>query len=74
MKIGIYTVYDKKTKSYGSPFGVRFEEEALRSWENVKKDRNTKYGTNPEDYDLYETAIFDDDTGEIEAHKPTFKA
>jgi len=72
MKIGIYAIYDKKTKCFDKPWSLRFEEEAKRQFQIVREDKENKYGKNPEDFDLYLIAAFDDMSGEVEYTKPTF--
>lgn len=63
----IIAVYDKKIGAYDSPFAVRHTGEAIREWDTVVKDQNTKFGKNPEDYDLYHIADYDDITGQFES-------
>lgn len=63
-------IFDKKTGLYDQPFTVRHINEAIRQWDIVKKDTKTKFGTHPEDYDMYQLATFDDETGEFQSIKP----
>lgn len=66
----IIAVYDKKTGLFDKPFSVRHNAEAIREWDIVIKDTNTKFGKNPEDFDLFQIATYDDSTGEILTLKP----
>ncbi|AZL82667.1 nonstructural protein [Apis mellifera associated microvirus 60] len=70
MVLKILASYDKKTALYDRPFLVRHVNEALREWDIVCKDQQTKYGKNPEDFDLYLVGQFDDETGEVIPGKP----
>lgn len=66
----VIAVYDKKTGLYGQPFTVRHNGEAIREWDLVRKDTNTKFGKNPEDFDLFQIAEYNDETGEMAPLKP----
>lgn len=63
-------VYDKKTGLFDRPFTARHIGEAIREWDAVRKDINTKFGKNPEDFDLFQIADFNDRTGEIQIIQP----
>lgn len=63
-------VYDKKTGLYDKPFVVRHNGEAIREWDIVIKDTQTKFGKNPEDFDLFQIAYYNDETGAIEMCAP----
>lgn len=66
-------VYDKKTALFDAPFSCRHKNEAIREWHIVASDRNTKFGKNPEDFDLYEIGTFNEETGELITHKPAIQ-
>ena len=68
MKI-VIAVFDKKTALFDQPFHVRHPGEAIREWDIVRKDEKTKFGKNPEDFDLYQIATYDDSTGEYTTAK-----
>lgn len=70
MKMPIVTVFDKKTALYDKPFVIRHVGDAIRDWDTLRKDQNTRFGKNPEDFDLFQIADYDDLTGEITMHKP----
>lgn len=71
MTLKIVAAFDKKTALYDRPFMVRHLGEALREWEIVCKDKNTKFGRNPEDWDIYVLGEFDDESGELIPGKKT---
>lgn len=66
MKLAVMAVKDKKTGLFDQPFNSRHPNEAIREWNIVTKDTNTKYGKNPEDFDLYQIATYDQDNGDYE--------
>lgn len=66
MKQAVLAVKDKKTGLFDPPFNVRHQNEALREWSIIIKDEKTKFGKNPEDFDLYHIANYDADTGDYE--------
>lgn len=70
MKQNVIAVYDKKIGLYGSPFYVRHNGEAIREWDIIRRDTNKKFGKNPEDFDLYQIAVYDDETGEHHTLQP----
>ena len=70
MKQPLIAVYDKKTSLYENPFVVRHNGEAIREWDHVRKDPNTKFGKNPEDFDLFQIGTYDSELGRIENNNP----
>lgn len=66
----ICSVYDKKTGLYDQPLCVRHVGEAIREWSIVKEDKQTKFGRNPEDFDLYHIASYNEQTAQFENHVP----
>lgn len=70
MKQPMISVYDRKTNLYDRPFTIRHLGEAIREWDVIRKDTNTRIGKNPEDFCLRKIGEFDDDTGEITSIKP----
>lgn len=59
----VCAVFDKKTALYENPFNVRHIGQAIREWDIVRKNPETKFGKNPEDFDLFHIADYDDETG-----------
>lgn len=66
----VIAVYDKKIGLFDQPFTVRRQGEAIREWENIVKDPNNRYGKNPEDFDLFHIANYDEVTGVITSVQP----
>lgn len=66
----LVAVYDKKTGLYDNPFTVRHPGEAIREWDIVRKNPETKFGKNPEDFDLFQIGEYDDTLGELIPNKP----
>lgn len=66
MKLPVCAVFDKKCGLYDNPFIVRHTGEATREWSVVKQNPETKFGKNPEDFDLMEIASFDASKGTYE--------
>lgn len=70
MEMPICAVFDKKTGLYDNPFTVRHVGEAVREWDIVTKNKDTKYGKNPEDFDLMEIGSFDYTKGQFHNSVP----
>lgn len=71
MRQPVIAVYDKKTGLYDNPFVVRHNGEAIREFEIVSKDSNTRIGKNPSDFELHQIGSFDYTTGQLETLQPT---
>lgn len=70
MKHAVCAVFDKKTATYDNIFNIRHPGEAIRQWDTLRKNPETKFGKNPEDFDLMQIAWYDDSTGTIEQILP----
>lgn len=70
MKRPVIAVYDRKIALFELPNVFRHNGEALREFTTLKTKPDTKFGANPEDYDLYQIALFDDETGQFENVTP----
>lgn len=68
----VVAIYDKKTGIYTNPFPQRFTQDAVRDFENIKKNQQTKYGKNPEDFDLVHIANFHLRSGKMEMLQPYY--
>lgn len=66
MKTPVCAVYDKLSGLYDPPFTVRHTTEALRQFEVLKKDENTRFGKHPGDYSLHHVAEYDDVHGKFQ--------
>lgn len=70
MKMNLCAVYDRKTGLFDKPFAVRHNGDAIRDWDIVTKNRETRYGAHPSDFDLMCIGSFDDETGLLEKFQP----
>lgn len=70
MEKPVLAIFDKKIGMFDQPLVVRHLGEGLRDWDHVTKDKNTKYGRNPEDFDLYQIATFNEITGSFSPIQP----
>jgi hypothetical protein len=59
----MYSVSDIKGKLYMQPFLARTRGEAIRSFTEAIKDKNTMISKYPEDYNLYKIGLFNQNTG-----------
>lgn len=66
----VIAVFDKKTGLFDQPFTVRRNGEAIREWEHVLQSKDNRYGKNPEDYDLFQIANYDETLGLITPISP----
>lgn len=63
MIIRLYGIYDEKALAFRTPFFMPTLGMAVRAFENLKEDKKTEIGLNPEDYTLWFLGAFDDQTG-----------
>lgn len=63
----LFSVYDSKAKVYSNPFVAGQKGSALRSFQDVSKDKTHPIGKHPEDYALYQIGEWDDDKGIVTA-------
>lgn len=63
MHLKIFTIYDQKIGAYIKPFFAQYTGEALRSFEQAAKDKNTTIGITPADFNLFEIGTFDSEDG-----------
>lgn len=69
----VVVVFDKKTALYENPSTVRHLGEAIRQWDFIRKDKenpHNRIAKNPEDFDLYHIADYDDETAKFIAIIP----
>ncbi|QXP08632.1 MAG: nonstructural protein [Arizlama microvirus] len=67
MKLISIAVLDLATETYGRPFFVHHAGQAMRSFMDEVKNRDSEIGKHPGDYELYELGTFDDTTGKFTA-------
>lgn len=68
MKIHVVAMRDIKTNSFGPPQHVNHLGSAIRAFEDQCKGKignDSTLSNHPEDFELYQLAIFDDNTGEF---------
>ena len=72
MKYVIVTVRDRVADVFGQPFFVARVGQAIRSFSDEVNSPNSDsaIAKHPEDFDLYELGLFDDETGTFEAVPP----
>lgn len=64
-KLKVFVVRDSKAEAYLNPFFTRTVGEALRMWDTTVNNGESQMGKYPEDFDLYESAEYDEDTGKF---------
>lgn len=72
MNVSYFSVYDKKTTTYGQLFPASTAGSAERSFfESINNDANSLVGKYPDDFALYRVFEFDDESGQvIQNHYP----
>lgn len=60
MVLNVYSIYDEKSQSYGTPFFMATDGLAARAFSDLVKDTTTLVGMHPEDFVLYQIGSFDD--------------
>ncbi|CAC9438138.1 hypothetical protein BSPLISOX_2498 [uncultured Gammaproteobacteria bacterium] len=69
----ICTLWDKKAKFFASPFTSTNIDTAIRDFQNIVSNPKNSFYSHKEDYDLFEIASFNSDTGVIKPlPKPKF--
>lgn len=63
MKFVLCSVQDVVAQTFGSPFMAQNKNVALRTFRQLVNDKASRVNPSPGDYNLYEVADFDDDTG-----------
>lgn len=66
----IYSIYDKKSELYQSPFVELNNGVAIRALQDVLKNQNHQFYNHSEDYTLYKVGIFDEMQGQVLPHAP----
>lgn len=74
MKKIICAVRDITANVYANPFASHNPNTALRDFAHACKDSSSALFKNPEDYQLYKIADYDDDSGEMVGHPPLLLA
>lgn len=64
MRIGVYSVFDRKSVAYGALLFFVNDDIAKRSMVEVMGERNN-ISLYPDDFDMYHLGAFDNETGEL---------
>lgn len=72
MKRAIVAIKDRASNGFGQPFFVAAIGQAIRSFQDEinRAAPDNDLNKHPDDFDLYQLGIFDDDTGSIEVMTP----
>lgn len=65
MKHIAITTYDLATETYGRPFFVAHPGQAIRSFMDEVRNKDSELGRHPADYELFEVGSYDDATGQF---------
>jgi hypothetical protein len=63
--LNCYAIYDKKAMSFATPFFAVNDEVAMRSFEDLVRDRRSFVSQHPEDFALHFVGRFDVETGKL---------
>lgn len=66
MKHVVCSVYDRAAQFYGRPFFVVAAGQATRSFRDEVNRSDSEMGKHPEDFDLWQLGVFDDNSGLFE--------
>lgn len=65
----MFSVFDKKAECFSPPFFLKATGLALRGFSDmINSGEQTQYSLHPEDFDLYELGLWDDETGKVEQY------
>lgn len=70
MKYFLFSVKDTATQLFAQPFPSAAEMAAIRSVRDLVGKADNAVGQHPEDYELHQIGMFDDNTGVIDALSP----
>lgn len=62
-----YSIFDKKSTSFNTPFFGLNDEVAMRSFDDLIRDKRTLVGQHPEDFGLFYIGLFEQESGELTA-------
>lgn len=60
-----YSIFDKKSSSYNTPFFALNDDVAQRSFDDLIRDKRTLVGQHPEDFSLFCVGTFGQESGEL---------
>lgn len=67
----VYTIYDSAAKAFGRPFFFQADGQAIRTFTDMREDKESDIGKHPEDYSLLRVGRWDDQTATLHAEQPT---
>lgn len=67
MIVKIFSVFDKKARSFCTPFYMPNVETAVRAFHQAANDKSIDVGRYPADFDLFMLGTFNDETGVTES-------
>lgn len=70
MILKMFSVYDSKALIFNAPFFMPQVGQAMRSFGDLVKDKNSSISAHPSDYILYQVGEYDDQTGQAVACVP----
>lgn len=70
MVLFAYSIYDRKSLTYHTPFFQHADGAAVRMLSDLVADPNTSVGRHPGDYVLYRVGTYDDQKGELQGFAP----
>lgn len=62
----MFSVFDKAVGAYMPPFFARTRGEAIRMFSDAVQSKDGQFIKHPQDYELYEIAVWDDLSGRCE--------
>ncbi len=65
MKTNMYVIYDAKAQIYNKPFHQANEQVLMRTVSDLRNEPGTDIFKHPSDFNLYQTGVYDDETGII---------
>lgn len=75
IKLGVYSIYDKKAQAYFNPIYYHYKGEALRWFEDVVQDEKSNLSRHPADFAFFRVGMFNVSTGALEScAQPEFVA
>ena len=72
MELNIYSLFDRKAKTYGNPFTAINTAVASRMVDDLAADPTSTVHKHNTDFELYQVATFNQETGQIKADIPEF--
>ncbi|AXL15422.1 nonstructural protein [Microviridae sp.] len=65
----VFSIYDSKAEAFLPPFILPKKAMALRTFSDCVNSDSHQFGSNPEDYTLFELGSFNDESGQYLLHR-----